>query len=93
MSSEEWDAIVDRLAEELAAVEHARWAHWQQYLHSKGDLKEDGSLVLPATLVSQWQRQLSTSYDDLTHEEKDSDREQVRKYLDVIETIIVNDDS
>src|SRR6267143_268668 len=73
------------LLEELAALEHERWAHWQRYVHEKGQRQPDGSVLLPADLVSRWERQINTLYRDLTNEEKDSDREQVRKYLPVLE--------
>jgi hypothetical protein len=68
----------------LAAVEHERWSHWQRYLHSQCVPAEDGSLVIPAALVSKWTRQMSTAYADLTEVERESDREQVRKYLPMI---------
>jgi len=72
------------LVEELAALEHQRWAHWQQYVHKKGERRPDGSLVLPAELVARWQRQINTPYEDLPNEEKESDREQVQKYLPIL---------
>jgi hypothetical protein len=70
--------------EQLAAVEHERWSHWQRYLHSQCVPGGDGSLIIPAALVSRWTEQMSTDYADLTEAEKESDREQVRKYLLVI---------
>jgi hypothetical protein len=73
------------LVEELAATEHQRWAHWQKYVHDKALRQPDGSLVLPADLVARWERQFNTSYADLTDEEKNSDREQVQKYLPILE--------
>ncbi|GLR90903.1 hypothetical protein [Bradyrhizobium iriomotense] len=73
------------LLEELAALEHQRWAHWQKYVHEKGRRQPDGSLVLPADLVSRWERQFNTFYADLTDEEKNSDRDQVKKYLPILE--------
>jgi hypothetical protein len=73
------------LVEELAALEHQRWAHWQKYVHDKGRRQPDGSIVLTADLVARWERQINTQYPDLTAEEKDSDREQVRKYLPLLE--------
>ena len=42
------------------------------------------SLVIPPDLVKQWERQLSTPYSELSDKEKESDREQVMKYLPVI---------
>jgi len=75
-----------RLIEQLAAVEHERWSHWQEYLHSKGVRQPDGSLLIAADLVARWERQFATKYADLDEAEKESDREQVRKYLPVIES-------
>lgn len=76
--------IMDSLIERLADIEHSRWAHWQRYMHDKGDLQEDGSLLLPAELVSKWEQQIATPYTLLSEREKESDREQVRKYVPVI---------
>jgi len=76
---------LDELLETLASVEHERWSHWQRYMHSKcvpqGD---DGALLIPADLAKQWAKQLATPYSELTDEEKESDREQVRRYLPFI---------
>jgi hypothetical protein len=74
----------DTLIEELAAIEHERWSHWQRYVHGKGARRPDGSLVLPAELVERWERQFGMRYEDLPEDEKESDREQVRRYLPVL---------
>lgn len=75
---------LEGLTERLAAIEHERWSHWQRYLHGKCIRQHDGSLLLPAELVSRWEKQMSTAYTELDENEKESDREQVRKYLPVI---------
>jgi hypothetical protein len=75
---------IELLVERLAAFEHARWAHWQRYVHESGALQADGSLLIPAALVARWERQIAAKYEDLSEAEKNSDREQVRKYLPVI---------
>lgn len=72
------------LLEALAAIEHKRWAHWQQYLHSRCVPSQDGGLKIPAELVARWTAQIKTDYVDLSDDEKESDREQVRSYLPVI---------
>ena len=72
------------LLEQLAAIEHERWAHWQRFMHGKGERKPDGSLVLPADLVARWERLIETPYAQLTDKERESDREQVRRYLPVV---------
>jgi hypothetical protein len=70
--------------DELAAIEHERWAHWQSYLHEQGTPLPDGSLVLPANLIARWKRQLSSPYASLSDDERESDREQVLRYLPVL---------
>lgn len=74
--------------EQLAAIEHERWAHWQQYVHDQCERQDDGSLVIPAELVARWQVQIETPYAELTEREKDSDREQVRRYLPVVVDVL-----
>lgn len=74
----------EELIEKLAAIEHERWAHWQKYLHSLCQLNSDGSLTIPTSLVNKWNKQIETDYKDLSEKEKDSDREQVMKYLPLI---------
>lgn len=72
------------LVEQLAAIEHDRWSHWQQYVHGQCVPGSDGSLTIPADLVRRWSTQMTTPYRDLAELEKESDREQVRRYLPVI---------
>jgi len=72
------------LIETLAAVEHERWSHWQRHVHSQCSPNPDGSLTIPAELVARWTDQLSTPYAELSEQEKESDREQVRRYLPAV---------
>jgi hypothetical protein len=76
------------LLETLAEIEHERWSHWQRYLHSRCARAADGSLVVPAELVARWEQQMATPYGNLSEPEKESDREQVRLYLPVIEAAL-----
>lgn len=84
MCNERSEDAFSPLIEELAALEHDRWAHWQRYMHAKGRRQPDGSLILPADLVERWERQINTRYEDLSAEEKESDREQVRKCFQLL---------
>jgi hypothetical protein len=72
------------LIEELASVEHERWSHWQRYLHQQCVPGPDGSLTIPADFVRHWTTQMNTPYKQLSEKEKDSDREQVQRYLPII---------
>ncbi len=76
--------VLNGMVERLAAVEHERWSHWQRYMHSKGERRTDGSLVIPPELVGRWERLMATPYEALTDAERESDREQVRRYLQTI---------
>jgi len=79
------DALSE-LREPLADIEHQRWADWQRYQHSKCETSkgEIGALVIPSTLVAQWERKIATDYVSLTDDERESDREQVDRYLPFI---------
>lgn len=93
MKRSQAEAVLETLVEDLAMIEHERWAHWQRYIHDKGERRPDGSLVLPAELVRQWDTQIATAYADLSESEKVSDREQVHRYLPLIIAALAKRDS
>jgi len=85
MNKERLSKALNDSLETLASVEHERWSHWQRYLHSKClPVGCDGALLIPGDLVKRWEEQIGTSYSNLPEDEKESDREQVRKYLPLI---------
>lgn len=63
-----------KILEELAALEHDQWAHWARYMI--GNMTEFNR--------SRWEKQVETSYGDLSNKEKESDREWARKVLEII---------
>ncbi len=74
------------LVEELSHYEHASWAGWMKYLFSKCiKIPDYDGLLIPLESVIWWERQANTQYKDLSEREKESDREEVRKILPVIE--------
>ena len=88
MQQEAAAKLLESAIDRLAAVEHERWAHWQRYMHERGERREDGSLVLPDELVRRWDAQITTPFNALSEEEKESDREQVRRYLPILVEIL-----
>lgn len=73
------------LREKIAAVQHDLiWAHWTQWQFSVCTKNEDGSLTIPASLVERWTRQMNTPYSELPESERESDRHQADKVLQVI---------
>jgi hypothetical protein len=85
------ERVLNGLLERLAAIEHERWAHWQRYVHSQSITQADGSLLLPAELVARWDKEISTIYADLSEEQKETDRDQVRRYLPLITCALVKE--
>lgn len=81
----------EALLDELAAAEHERWAHWQRHVHDHCRVNPDGSLTIPAHLVERWIAQISTPYSALSEPEKESDRDQVRRYLPIISKALVKE--
>src|SRR5439155_12676906 len=77
------------LVELLASCEHASWARWMKYLFEKCEEYYDGDgyemLAIPRELVTHWKRQVATPYSELSEREKQSDREEVKHILPIIE--------
>ena len=72
------------LIEQLAAIEHERWADWQRWVHACGSRQPNGDLLIPAEWVARWDRQIATPYEGLSDQEREADREQVARYIDLI---------
>jgi len=72
------------LMEKLAHHEHARWSDWQKYVHSLCIKDDGGNLIIARSMRDHWERQIKIEYKDLSEVEKDSDREQVIRYWNLI---------
>lgn len=74
--------------EEFAALAHEMWSGWMKYLFSKckstTDGKDNVDMVIPNWAVKRWTRQMNTEYKDLPEEEKQSDREEAAKIIQLI---------
>lgn len=70
--------------EDWASNEHERWAKWQQYVFNKSEMKEvDGKMMmcLPNEFYQRWAIQIDTPYSELSEQEKESDRKEVKPYI------------
>lgn len=77
--------------EELAALAHEQWTGWMQYLFSKCAFNSDGIATIPAWAVERWQRQAKTPYAELPELEKESDRAEADKVLNLMRRQEVTD--
>lgn len=67
------------LLEKLAASEHDRWSRWESYREQAAELERDGE-----TNETRWKRQRETPYEKLSESEKESDRKEARRTLQII---------
>lgn len=72
----------DKLFEKLADIEHQRWGDWQEWCHKI--LRENCPSSELEKVLERWDKQINTKYKDLLEKEKDSDREQVMRYWELI---------
>ncbi len=72
------------LQEQVADYAHEAWAGWMRYLFGKSTHQDDGTVVIPASLVDRWTRQMQTPYAELPESEKESDRKEARKIIEII---------
>ena len=72
------------MIEILADFEHDRWSRWQKHVFNKCIVNSDGTLTIPKEFVDRWTRQINTNYNDLSEEEKDSDRREAIRILECI---------
>lgn len=73
------------LREALSDVSHSIWSHWMKWQFSVGTFNKDGTWTMPVEKVERWQRQMNTSYVELPENEKEGDREQADKILEVLD--------
>ena len=70
--------------EALAEYAHKAWAGWMEYLFTKCEEHPDGTAVIPKWAVDRWVRQKGTAYSELPETEKESDRDEARRILEII---------
>jgi hypothetical protein len=79
--------IKKKFIEAGANLEHERWARWQRWCHKI--LRENCPSPELEKVLEQWDRQIATPYSELSEEEKESDRKETRKYLQLIEDMFL----
>ena len=65
--------MTDSIVERLAALEHARWSRWMQWMLDNWTDEN----------IARWKQQMVTDYADLPEHSKESDRKEARAALTV----------
>jgi hypothetical protein len=71
--------------ERLADYAHAAWSGWMQYMFKKSTYHQ-GRVIIPVDLVERWTRQMNTPYAELPESEKESDRLEADRILEIVDT-------
>jgi hypothetical protein len=79
---EKWFAPLRELFAELC---HAQWSGWMRYLFSNSTENPDGSVTIPVWAVERWKRQIATPYTELSEAEKNSDRTEANKFIELLQ--------
>ena len=66
-----------------AKAAHDIWSHWMKYMFTQGSLYY-GDLILSEHNVDRWKRLINTEFEDLTDDEKKSDYEVAKQFLNDI---------
>jgi len=72
------------MRELLAAIAHSQWSGWMRHMFNKGKMNPDGTWTMPKWAVDRWTHQMNLKYDDLTEAEKESDRREADKFIEVM---------
>ena len=67
----------------LAEYAHKAWSGWMAYMFEKSIEMPDGTVIIPKWAVARWKRQMLTAYCELPENEKDSDRKEADKIINI----------
>ncbi len=70
--------------EKLASLAHEQWSGWMEYLFSKTISSSDGSAIIPQEYYERWKRQMITPYSSLPDNEKESDRLEADRVIELL---------
>ena len=71
------------MREKLSEIAHDRWSGWMLHLFANGIFNNDGTWTMSALAVERWLRQATTGYTDLSESEKDTDRDEADRVLEI----------
>lgn len=69
----------------LAKAQHEIWSRWMKWQFSCcNEMPHTGSLIIPGDKVERWKRQMNTPFDQLSEEEKETDRMVAKEFLSIL---------
>lgn len=75
----------DELVEPLAAYAHTAWSGWMSYMLPKLHIiASEVCIATQESYLDRWARQMQTPYDQLSEQEKESDRQEARLILAIV---------
>ena len=69
------------MREKLAELCHDQWSGWMKHMFSKCNVTKKGIVKIPLVYANAIKRQMNTSYENLSENEKNSDRKEADKFL------------
>jgi len=79
------------LTEKLSDYAHRAWSNWMKYVFLNCNLHFVGGipiLIMDSSKEERWKRQIETPYEQLSEEEKESDRIQAREISKIFKQYI-----
>lgn len=73
----------EKLIEKVAELCHTQWSGWMEYLFEKCKRNSRGHIEIPKWCIKRWMRQMQTSYENLSETEKESDKIEARKFVEL----------
>lgn len=75
---------MNNIREGLSDYAHRAWSGWMEYLFGKCTINRQGDCVIPRELYKRWYRQMKTPYENLPENEKESDRCEADRMIEII---------
>lgn len=72
------------IREKLSEYAHSSWSGWMEYLFSKCKIDSNDNAIIPKLFVKRWIRQMKTNYLHLSEHEKESERLEADRILNII---------
>ncbi len=73
----------NKLVEKIAEQSHKSWSRWMKHLFENGFMDFDGGFTINSFSVEKWITKMNIPYEMLSEQEKELDRFEAEKYLEI----------